>query len=153
MTAPVRFQSHQSLLRVPRKKVLAAVEQAFRLRRRKLLPVSLVVVDDREIRRLHREFLGKDSVTDVISFPMQERPVRRGELFGEIVASAQTARRLASELGHSASDELTLYLVHGVLHLLGFDDHDEKNRRIMRRAERQCLAAAGIDRDLFSGRG
>jgi len=99
-----------------------------------------VVIRDRQMRQVNRESLGHDHPTDVLSFPMAEQPV----LIGEILLSADTARREAAARGHSAYDELLLYAVHGVLHLLGYDDHDPVARRRMRRAERRVLASLGI---------
>jgi probable rRNA maturation factor len=76
----------------------------------------------------------------VLSFPFATAPV----LVGEVLLSADTARREAAARGHCAYHELLLYAVHGVLHLLGYDDHDPAGRRRMRRAERAALAALGI---------
>ena len=66
-----------------------------------------------------------------------------------MVASAETARREAAARGLAPEDELLLYVVHGVLHLLGFDDHAPADRRRMRAAERKALRAAGVSRNLF----
>ena len=77
--------------------------------------ISLAVVDDETIRRLHERYLGIDEPTDVLSFPLSSS----GEaLEGEIVASAETAARRAVEFGWRAEDELLLYVVHGALHLV-----------------------------------
>ena len=86
------------------------------------------------------EHLDHDYPTDVLSFPMADDPV----LMGEILVSADTARREAAARGHPAYHELLLYAVHGTLHLLGYDDHDPKARARMRRAERAALAALGV---------
>ena len=149
----LHFSNHQKLLRVPRRRIQRAVARAFRLAQKPPRQLSLVVVNDREIRRLHREFLGVDRATDVISFPLDDGPSGPGKEFalplGEVVASAETALREARRRGHPPTFELTLYFVHGVLHLLGHDDHSDAERRAMRAAERRCLAAAGIERDLF----
>lgn len=134
----------QRRVRVPRTRIVAAVRAAFRERGRKLLPLSIVVVSDPAIRRLHRRFLGLDCATDVLSFPLEAG--REGWL-GEVVISADTARRVAPRVGVPVSQELTLYAVHGVLHLLGRDDHHPRDRRRMRQAERHCLRAAGFSRE------
>jgi probable rRNA maturation factor len=101
--------------------------------------LSFVVMDDAALRRWNRRSLGHDWETDVLSFPLAEQPV----LMGEVLMSADTARREARARGHSAYDELMLYAVHGVLHLLGHDDHAPAGRRSMRRAEREVLATLG----------
>ena len=102
--------------------------------------LSLVVVNDRRMRDLNRIYRGRKGTTDVLAFPMAVEPV----LQGEILVSADTARREAARRGHSAYHELLLYAVHGVMHLLGYDDHDAAGRRRMRRAERAALAALGV---------
>jgi len=101
--------------------------------------LSFAVLRDEEMARLHARSLGLAGTTDVLAFPMGEG----GELRGEIAVCADVARREAAARGHFAYHELLLYAVHGVLHLLGHDDHDAADRRRMRRAEREMLAALG----------
>lgn len=154
MTARVHHPivSQQAALRVPRRRIEQGVRAAFRLARIPERPLAITIVDDRAIRRLHHEYLGANCATDVMSFPLLEgepaagayRPDRAEALFGEVVASAETARREAARRGHPPTHELTLYVIHGTLHLLGYDDHDPGDRLAMRRAETHCLAAAGI---------
>lgn len=118
-------------------------ELAMFLRRvRRMLPlrgreVGICLVEDREIRRLNRQFRGKDKATDVLSFPAGERD---GYL-GDIAISPATARRNARRYGRPLKDELRILLLHGVLHLLGHDhetDQGEMNRleaRLRRRLD------------------
>ncbi|MDJ0523314.1 MAG: rRNA maturation RNase YbeY [Planctomycetota bacterium] len=102
--------------------------------------LSFAVIDDESMQALNREALDHDYPTDVLSFPYAEEPA----VVGEVVLSADTARREAAARGHPAYHELLLYAVHGVLHLLGYDDHDPAARRRMRRAERAVLASLGM---------
>ncbi|MBI4577909.1 MAG: rRNA maturation RNase YbeY [Planctomycetes bacterium] len=104
--------------------------------------VTVVVMDDRQIRRLHREWLGVDSATDVLSFPLAGGPAV-DRLLGEVYVSAQTARREARARGRSVVQELALYVVHGVLHLVGFDDGEPAALARMREAETRALGALG----------
>ncbi|MBI3315759.1 MAG: rRNA maturation RNase YbeY [Candidatus Omnitrophica bacterium] len=90
--------------------------------------------DDREIRRVNRRFLKHDAATDVIAFPYGE-----GRLFGEVVVSVDTASRAASRLRVGFKEELARYLVHGVLHLLGYDDIEPRARRRMIRRQEDIL--------------
>ena len=103
------------------------------------LELSFVVVDDEKMAELHERYAGVAGPTDVLSFPLAEAPL----LVGEVVISADTACREAAARGHSAYDELLLYAVHGVMHLVGHDDHEAADRRRMRSAERRALAALG----------
>jgi probable rRNA maturation factor len=89
---------------------------------------------------LNRRFLRRRGVTDVLAFPYETE----GEvLSGEIVVNAEQAVREAAERAHSATDELMLYLVHGLLHLLGYEDQTPAGARRMRRREKAILEAAG----------
>src|SRR3954451_25348537 len=94
---------------------LAEARAAVRLRGQ----VSVLLTTDRNIRRLNRQFRGKDKATDVLSFPASE-PVAR-ELAGDLAVSVPTALRQANEVGHALGVELKVLILHGLLHLAGFD--------------------------------
>lgn len=94
--------------------------------------VSILLVAPGAIRRLNRQYRGRDSVTDVLAFPIDEEAgddlpgVPR--MLGDVVVCLEQARAQADELGHSPAEELTTLLAHGTLHLLGYDheaDTDE----------------------------
>jgi len=103
--------------------------------------ISVAVVDDPTIRALNQQYLGHDEATDVLSFEL-ERSERLLE--AEVVVSADTARRAASCFGWSAADELLLYVIHGMLHLVGHDDQTPGERAGMRVRERAYLARFGL---------
>ena len=109
--------------------------------------LSVAVVGDETMRRVNRDHHATDAPTDVLAFPLGGAGPDGFD--AEVVVSLDTARREAAERGVSASSELLLYVVHGVLHLLGFDDHAPADRRRMRAAERKALRAAGVSRNLF----
>lgn len=96
--------------------------------------ISVAVVDDETIHGINREFLNHDYPTDVLSFPL-ERNLDQGILKGEILVSIETAAENAAEYQWSTDDELLLYVIHGSLHLIGYDDHNEADRLSMREAE------------------
>lgn len=103
--------------------------------------LSLVFLTDPALAQLHAEFLDDPSTTDVITFEGDPSL----QTAGEICVSADTARAYAKEHGRDFSEELTLYLVHGWLHLAGYDDLQPLKKRAMRRAEQRamdCLRAA-----------
>ena len=87
-----------------------------------------LISDDRELRRLNRQFLGADYATDVLSFPLNHNG-----LLGELAISADRAAAQAREFGHSQLDEVRILMLHGVLHLMGMDH--ETDRGAMARAE------------------
>ena len=103
--------------------------------------ISLAVVDDPTMHQLNREYLKHDYPTDVLSFVLDRDD---SNLEGEIIVSADTAASRCSEFGWSAQDEITLYVVHGLLHLIGFDDHSPADRRRMRAKEQEYLAQLNI---------
>ncbi|MFZ8786055.1 rRNA maturation RNase YbeY [Thermocrinis sp.] len=82
--------------------------------------LSIVLVSDAQIKRLNKLYRNKDKPTDVLSFPIGEK-VEDWLILGDIVISVDTAKRQAQELGHSLEEELKRLLVHGLVHLLGYD--------------------------------
>jgi probable rRNA maturation factor len=82
--------------------------------------LSIVLVSDAQIRRLNKLYRNKDKPTDVLSFPIGEK-VNGWLILGDVVISVDTAKRQAQELGHSFEEELKRLLVHGLVHLLGYD--------------------------------
>lgn len=103
--------------------------------------VSVAVVDDPTIHGLNRQFLQHDYATDVLSFVLERTPEL---LEGEIVVSADTAAAQAAQYQWTPADELLLYVIHGVLHLVGFDDQTDALRQCMRAAESTYLAQFGL---------
>ena len=106
--------------------------------------VTLVVVDDERIRQLNRTFRGVDCATDVLAFGIGDdsRFVTPEELpphLGDVVVSYPTAVAQAAEMGHSIEEELTLLVVHGCLHLLGYEDSTEEERRRMWARQEELL--------------
>jgi probable rRNA maturation factor len=98
----------------------------------KLSKVSILIVSDRRMASLHRRFLNEHGPTDVITFQ-----------HGEIFISAETARAQARRFGSTFGRELRLYVVHGLLHLNGYDDRDKAGARKMRLVQEKILATAG----------
>lgn len=104
--------------------------------------ISLAVVDDPTIHGLNRQFLQHDYPTDVLSFVLEASDTH---LKGEIVLSADTAAAVAAAGGWNEADEQLLYVVHGMLHLVGLDDQDSGTARQMRAAERYYLHEFGVE--------
>jgi probable rRNA maturation factor len=99
--------------------------------------ISLAYVDNATIHRLNQRYLGHDEPTDVLTFPLSEPQARR--LAGEVVLGAEVARDQAASRGHDVQAELALYVIHGLLHLCGYDDATEANAAAMRERERHYL--------------
>lgn len=114
--------------------------------------ISVAIVDDATIASLHERYLDDPSPTDVLTFDLRDQ-YSEPELEGEIVVSAETARRCARKLGLADSDEILRYVIHGVLHLRGLDDQTAEERKIMRAEEDRILAlVTGSERTIRSWR-
>lgn len=102
--------------------------------------VHVLLADDATLRRLNRTFLGKDKPTDVLSFPAAATTVFFGEpegpkLAGDLAISLETAARQAARFGHSLRDEVRVLLLHGLLHLAGFDHERDAGEMAARETE------------------
>ncbi len=100
-----------------------------------------MVVDDQEMQRLNRDYLGHDYTTDVLSFALDDSPAG---IVGEVIVSTGVAEREAQRLGVDPHDELLLYVIHGTLHLVGYRDKAPDDVAAMRAAEQHWLATLGI---------
>lgn len=113
--------------------------------------VSVRIAGDALVRRLNREYRGEDAPTDVLSFALFDDPhdfvLPPGGVLqlGEVVLSLPTARRQAREAGRPLLTEVAHLLVHGLLHLLGYDHESEEEERRMRAREEGLLSALGND--------
>ena len=106
---------------------------------------SVLLTTDASIRRLNRQFRGKDKATDVLSFPA-DGPASEG-IAGDLAISVPTAQRQAAACGHSLSTELKVLILHGLLHLAGFDHESDTGQ--MARRERKLRADLGLPQGLI----
>jgi probable rRNA maturation factor len=102
--------------------------------------LSVVIGDDEWIQDLNRTYLTRDAPTDVIAFPQDMAPTDRVPLLGDVAISAETAARQAERLGHSFEEELSILLIHGILHLTGWSDETPAKRRRMMQRTAELLA-------------
>ncbi|MBL8046580.1 MAG: rRNA maturation RNase YbeY [Anaerolineales bacterium] len=100
--------------------------------------LTIRITGDALLRKLNREFMGKDYATDVLSFPVGETEAAR-RYFGDVVISIPRARAQAKAGGHTLTAELQLLIVHGVLHLLGHDHATRKEKAAMWAAQAEIL--------------
>ena len=115
--------------------------------------LSILIVDDAEIQAINRDYLERDKPTNVISFSMLEGEGGdlNPDLLGDVVISADTAARDAAEVAKPFESELYFLLLHGILHLLGYDHErgTEEEARIMEEKEAEVFAE--IERDFLRG--
>lgn len=115
--------------------------------------IGLTFCDDEAIRAINKEYRDIDRATDVLSFPLYERDdeieLFEDELapFGDIVLSVPHAIAQAEEYGHSVEREVCYLVVHGLMHLAGYDHMEEDDKKEMRAAEEAVLGALGISCD------
>lgn len=103
--------------------------------------LSLLFVEADHIRKLNNRFAGNDYPTDVLAFPMMEDDEEGSLLLGDVVICPEIAQKNASELGHELQEELAALVVHGTLHLLGYDHQREDDKTKMDTRSREILAS------------
>jgi probable rRNA maturation factor len=112
--------------------------------------VELIITDDETIQELNAEHRGKDSATDVLSFPM-EAPFTEQSIFGmplgSIIIAESFVKEKAEAFGHSVQDELSLLFIHGMLHLLGFDHENDDGE--MRAREKELIEQFDLPKSLI----
>jgi len=139
----VEIADKQKQLRLSRKRLRQVVSHVLHAEGVDSAEVGIALVSDHAIQAINETYLRHVGPTDVITFPYStptDRP-----LSGEIALSTETALREAARRGHPPENEVLLYLVHGLLHLCGYDDHEPADRRVMRRQERKYLLGLEID--------
>lgn len=110
--------------------------------------LSILLADDAAVRRLNRDYRGIDKPTNVLSFPQQtaagDRPAGMPHLIGDIVLALETVEREAAEAQKPVADHLTHLIVHGLLHLCGYDHETDEEAEVMETCERAILGSLGI---------
>ena len=111
--------------------------------------LNIVIVDNKKIREINRDYRNKDAVTDVISFAFEEvNDVNYEDVrfLGEIYISYERCVEQAADFGHSVKREFCYLAVHGLLHLLGYDHMNEEDKKVMRALEEEILNEYDITR-------
>ena len=109
--------------------------------------ITIVLTDDRQLHELNRDYLGVDAPTDVLSFPASELDPETGLAYlGDIIISIPRATQQAQAAGHPVEAEVQLLVVHGVLHLLGYDHADEDEKAQMWEEQSKVLEKLGLGR-------
>lgn len=140
------INNRQSLLEITPERFTTAVQNVLHEANIRQASISIAVVDNPTIHRLNRQYLQHDYPTDVLSFLLDSGSLDSGDatLEGEIIVSAETAVAQAQNYGWSPQDELLLYVIHGALHLVGFDDQQPQDRERMEKAQQRQLAHFGL---------
>jgi probable rRNA maturation factor len=138
----IAIATPQEVVAVDRKRVREVVRAVLDGEKVADAEVSVAFVDNPTIHALNKRYLDHDEPTDVLSFPLSEPNAKR--LAGELVIGAEVALAQAKERGHDVQEELALYVIHGLLHLCGYDDKSDDAARAMRERERHYLRVLGL---------
>ncbi len=148
--AKIEITDLQDHIDIDKKTILQVVRHVIKEEGRSAKSLSVVLTDNRHIRDLSNEYLRRDTVTDVISFPLEDpewpegQHASNGSINGEIIASAERAYYQAQAIHGNPEAELLLYIVHGLLHLVGYDDRTPRKARAMHAREDALLSELGF---------
>ncbi len=138
MPVIIEIQNLQTTIPLNCDKLNKIIQKVLKVQRIASGHLAFVFVNDTKIRALNKKYLRHDYATDVLTFDWSEKK-RSSSIDGEIVISTQMAKRNAAEYKVSAHDEILLYMIHGVLHLLGYEDHSSSGIKKMRAQEKKLM--------------
>lgn len=136
----IHISNRQKLLKIPSKKVRTLVETVILNEDKTCDEVSIHFVSNKAMCQMHKEFFNDPSPTDCMSFPLDDEATSSYRVLGDVVVCPQTAVAYAKSHQTDHYQELTLYIIHGLLHLMGYDDIRETERKKMRAAEKRHMA-------------
>jgi probable rRNA maturation factor len=139
MTIKVSIASPQETVAIDRQRLRETARAVLEGEGVRDAEISLAFVDNATIHQLNKRYLNHDEPTDVLSFPLSDGK----RLAGELVIGAEVGHAVAASAGHDVQAELALYVIHGLLHLCGYDDHTDKEAAKIRERERHYLQELG----------
>ncbi len=141
----ILIKNQQKIIKLNQRKIKGILKKVLQyLKVDEETEISVLFTDDKFIRSLNNKYRGIDKPTDVLSFSLKEGAVKSPDvesdkLLGDIIISVETAQRQADNLNHSMEKELTVLLIHGLLHLTSYDHEEDKDYKIMREKESETL--------------
>jgi len=135
----IGIQNLQSIEKIDKNKIIKCADHVLKAMAEDDVELSLVLVNDMYIRNLNWKYRRKDSATDVLAFPMRDSRGLSGPVLGDVVISVETAKREAKKRKKDFQEEFDLYFVHGILHLLGYDDEKPRARKKMKAKEKELM--------------
>ena len=122
--------------------VKRTAQRILKLLHQHQVELSLALVDNREIEKLNARYRNKNEPTDVLSFPLGGRFPKGPEILGDVIISIEQAEKQARKRRRTLEQEIESLLIHGILHLLGYDhERSEKDAKIMRGMEKKVSRA------------
>lgn len=150
----ILIKNQQKITKLNQRKIKGIIKKVLQnLKVDKEIEISVLFTDDKFIRSLNNKYRGIDKPTDVLSFSLQEGAIEPPEvesdkLLGDIIISVESAQRQADNLNHSMEKELTVLLIHGLLHLTGYDHEKDKDYKIMLGKESEILKIFALQPDV-----
>jgi probable rRNA maturation factor len=139
----LKIKNNQNKIKIDRHKIRGTVGKITKMLDCADKEISLCFVDDEKIKQLNKQYLGKDKATNVLSFSLRETEYGdvNPQILGDIVISVETAKRDAFESGLTLAQEIDFLLIHGFLHLLGYNHQNttKKETNIMRQKEKEVF--------------
>ena len=133
----IEITNSQRIKRINLKELKTFLKKIFSLLNISQKRISILFCDNKEIKKLNKKFFNKAQATDVIAFSLQDEFEK--DYLGEVIVSVEQAVKISAEYGNTWKKELLLYLVHGILHLLGYDDIKKADRLKMEKKQQQIL--------------
>ena len=133
----ILIKNLQSLVRINQGKLKKKATRILSHLNLKRVTVSLVFCDNKFIKKINKKYLGKNSPTDVISFPLND--IFNPNYLGEVIISVEEALNNSRIYNTSFDYEIVLYMVHGILHLLGYKDYTKMERERMEKKQKEIL--------------
>ena len=140
----IEVSNKQKTVKISKVKVKKIVEAVIAFENQKCDEVAIHFVSIDEICELHKQFFNDPSPTDCISLPLDDENELHYRVLGEVFVCPDVAVEYATKKNSDPHLEITLYIVHGLLHLMGYDDIQTKERALMRAAEKRHLANLGM---------
>lgn len=149
MTIQIDVQDLQKRMLLRPNQIIQIIKKVLRHEGVSRARLSLVLVTPQRMKALNQKYLNHCYATDVLAFDLRalkgkQRPCRSKELDGEVIVSTTAAVQQARKFGMTPRQELALYIVHGILHLLGFDDHRPNDIERFRAKEKEILTSLNI---------
>jgi len=146
----ILIKNQQKIIKLNQRKIKEIIRKILQyLKVDEETEISVLFTDDKFIRSLNNKYRGIDKPTDVLSFSLQEGAIKYPEvesdkLLGDIIISVETAQRQADTLNHTIEKELAVLLIHGLLHLTGYDHEKNEDYKIMWEKESEMLEIVAL---------
>jgi len=141
----ILIKNQQKIAKIHRRRIREIIKNIIQyLKVDEKTEISILFTDDKFIKSLNKKYRGINKSTDVLTFNLEEGDLKfpevdKNKLLGDIAVSVETAQRQANNLNHNLEKELMILLIHGLLHLIGYDHEEDRDNKIMQVKENEIL--------------